>query len=373
MKDDLIPAADGSSTGAGYALPDFLEDMVEQRAAQPEAEDAPRSASAAGAPAADHDADACPEPGEWVLLLADDLSPQDFIRASSLLAHAAICHICAQRLRILSADISPEERVALAGLICESADARKRMATELARTPRLASRGLTSRLYLWTGAGLAAALLITVGLTAWLRIANSPERLLAESYTHARIFDLRIPGAGFAEVTPQPHLRGSSTGREPAKLLEAKARIEHQLEAAPEDEHWLELEARSDILEEKFDPAIDILDRLAASGQPSAALLLDDATAYFQRGTATGSDTDRATALDYLRRADELAPADTVILFNEALVMEDRGQIMNAAETWNRYLRFERDPRWLAEGRSRLQGLEQRLNELKTHQSGAGD
>ena len=49
--------------------------------------------------------------------------------------------------------------------------------------------------------------------------------------------------------------------------------------------------------------------------------------------------------------------------------MEDRGQVINAVETWNRYLRFERDPRWLAEGRSRLQALEQKLNRLRTHQS----
>jgi hypothetical protein len=32
-------------------------------------------------------------------------------------------------------------------------------------------------------------------------------------------------------------------------------------------------------------------------------------------------------------------------------------------------LRFERDPLWLAEGRRRLQALEQKLNQLKTHQS----
>jgi hypothetical protein len=50
--------------------------------------------------------------------------------------------------------------------------------------------------------------------------------------------------------------------------------------------------------------------------------------------------------------------------------MEDRGQLMNAVETLNRYLRFERDPRWLAEGRRRLEALEQKLNKLKTNSSG---
>src|ERR1035438_2256803 len=49
--------------------------------------------------------------------------------------------------------------------------------------------------------------------------------------------------------------------------------------------------------------------------------------------------------------------------------MEDRGQVMNAVETWNRYLRFERDPRWLAEGRARLEALEEKLKQLRTHQS----
>jgi hypothetical protein len=70
--------------------------------------------------------------------------------------------------------------------------------------------------------------------------------------------------------------------------------------------------------------------------------------------------------LEYLRRADELAPGDPVVLFNEAVAMEDRGQTMNAVETWSRYLRFERDPRWLDDGRHRLQVLEQELIRQRT-------
>jgi len=180
---------------------------------------------------------------------------------------------------------------------------------------------------------------------------------------------LRMPGAGFARVTPQTHSRGSGSGRESALLLEARSRIERHLENAPEDPHWLQLEARADVMEEKFDPAIDIFDRLLATGPVTSSLLADDGTAYFQRGEATGSENDRATALEYLRRADELAPGDTLVLFNEAVAMEDRGQLMNAVETWNRYLQFERDPRWLADGRARLQALEEKLKRMKTHQS----
>ena len=42
---------------------------------------------------------------------------------------------------------------------------------------------------------------------------------------------------------------------------------------------------------------------------------------------------------------------------------------MNAVETWNRYLKFERDPKWQDEGRKRLQSLEEKLNRVKTHES----
>ena len=345
---DLSTALEELILGRSSRAADPLPDLVSPASADPDTASGP-----------------CPEPGDWLLLLGNEPHQAE----ARLLAHAAACRLCAGRLRAFQADVSPQEAATLAGLRCASPEGQSKLAAELARTPRVAIGRRMTRLYLWMGAGLAASLLIALGLTSWWRQMNSPERLLAEAYTHSRIFDLRIPGAGFAEVTPLKHLRGGSTGRESSRLLEARARIERQLEAAPEDQHWLQLEARSDLLEEKFDPAIDILDRLVAAGPVTAGLLLDDASAYFQRGEATGSENDRATALDYLRRADEMAPGDSVVLFNEAVAMEDRGQLMNAVETWNRYLRFERDPRWLAEGRRRLQALEQKLNQLKTHRS----
>jgi len=306
----------------------------------------------------------CPTLEDWLDLFDGEGREED---VDKLLAHASTCPICVAQVRLANAEPSPEE-AALGNLqACASPAWQHQMAAKLARTPRKKSQAKTW--YLWAGAGLAASLAIAVVLTAWWQRVNTPERLLAEAYTHSRIFDLRMPGAGFAEVTPESHLRGSATGHESASLLDARARIERHLESAPQDPRWLQLEARADLLEEKFDPAIDILDRLLASRPATSDLLADDASAYFQRGAATGSENDRATALDFLRRADELAPADPVILFNEAVAMEDRGQVMNAVETWNRYLHFERDPRWLAEGRRRLQTLELKLTQMKSHRS----
>jgi tetratricopeptide (TPR) repeat protein len=314
----------------------------------------------------------CPEVSAWLALLGAEVGTADAkgkTRVDVLMAHAAQCSRCAERLRMLTADATPKESAELSRLASATPAWQHDLAVELARTPYRSTSSRKTRFYLWTGAGLAASLLLAVGAGLWWQRANTPERLLAEAYTHDRIFELRMPDAGFASVTPQTHLRGGSTDHESARLLDARARIERALENAPEDPHWLQLEARADILEEKFDPAIDILDRLLAAGPPTSSLLVDDAAAYFQRGATTGSENDRATALEYLRHADELAPGDPVVLFNEAVAMEDRGQVMNAVETWNRYLQFERDPKWLADGRRRLQALEQKLNQMKTHQS----
>ena len=313
---------------------------------------------------------ACPMQGEFLRMAIGETRPAEI---DALMAHAAVCGNCAARLRqsmrLLGEDPSSEETAEIGNFVLASGDWQRQLAVELARTPHRSVRGKTFGWPLWAGAALAASLMLAAGVALWWQSANTPERLLAEAYTHSRAFSLRMPGAGFAEVTPETHLRGGATGHESSRLLDARSSIEQHLEKAPDDPYWLQLEARADVLEEKFDPAIDILDRLLAAGPVTASLLSDDATAYFQRGAATNSENDRATALDYLRRADELTPSDPVVLFNEAVAMEDRGQVMNAVETWNRYLRFERDPRWLAEGRSRLQALEQKLNRLRTHQS----
>ncbi len=370
MSENLNPERPSDSTED--ALARVLDELMDGRASRAEA---PSHEGQAGAPMPVLQ-EGCPEPGEWHLLLsgkARTAEPAEEAKVAALLAHAAQCDGCAARLRMLTAEASEAEAAVVGKLASASRDWQHNLAVMLSGTPRQTQHSLprqrASRWYLWVGASLAASLAIAVAITVYWQQANTPERLLAEAYTHSRIFELRMPGAGFAEVTPQMHLRGSGGGRESAPLLDARARIERQLERAPQDAHWLQLEARADILEENFDPAIDILDRLLAAGPVTSSLLTDDASAYFQRGACTGSENDRATALEYLRHADELAPGDPVVLFNEAIAMEDRGQVMNAVETWNRYLRFERDPRWLADGRRRLQALEQKLNQLKTHQS----
>lgn len=371
MSEEANPNQQGKPSNASPddRLIEALEDLVAQ-ASNPRASNRGSTASEKFGGIAPPAAGPCPETFSWVELACGSLAAE---KKDPLLAHAALCSACLARMRnaqyALSSEASPEESAALQQLSSTTSQWQHRLAVELAQSSHGAKRARFWPSFVWQGAALAAVLVLALSAAILWRRQNAPERLLAEAYTDARTFELRVPGAGFAPVAPPSHLRGESTGREPAPLLNARAQIERKLEKSPSDPHWLQLQARAEMLEEHYDGAIDILDRLVAAGPVTASLLLDDGTAYFMRGTATGSENDRATALDDLHRADELAPNDPVILFNEALVMEDRGQLTNAVETWNRFLKFERDPKWQTEGRSRLSTLQDKLDRLKTHES----
>jgi CHAT domain-containing protein len=322
----------------------------------------------------------CPGRSSYIRLL---LGTAGVAESERLLSHAATCELCgellATTLSALDGDPSPEEAKAIAELASSKFPWQDSMARELASTkaqkPSPQRPGVRSgsnrgsHLGYWLTVGIAATLAAGVGFFLWQKRADAPEHLLATAYSQSRTLELRIPDAAYSAVVAGAHTRGAGADHESAPLLEARAGLARELEHSPQDAHWLELQARADVLEEHYDAATDVLDRLIATGPVTAELLADAAAAYYQRGLASGSELDRSTALDYLRRADELAPADPLILFNEAIVMEDRGQMMNAVEVWNRYITVERDERWAAEGKRRRDALEQKLNRLKSHQS----
>ena len=312
----------------------------------------------------------CPEAERYTELAAGAVEGD---AAETLLAHAADCAACgdllAWNLSALEGDPSPEEIAAIAKMATTRTDWQQKMARELAATPTLKPAVLLHPGQWRVAGAVAACLLLVAGLAVWQRQTHLPDRQLAMAYEESRTLELRVPEAGYAPMTSDGRTRGALNGHEPAPLLDARAQLARALERSPQDAHLLELQARADVLEERYDAATDVFDRLLSQGPVTADLLADAASAYYQRGLVSGNELDRSTALDYLRRADELAPADPVILFNEAIVMEDRGQMMNAVEVWNRYITVERDPKWAAEGKRKLAALEQTLSRLKSHQS----
>jgi CHAT domain-containing protein len=317
----------------------------------------------------------CPEIESYIALATGAVTGED---AERLLEHASVCSGCAAilsgSLNALEGNPSQEETAAIAELASARMDWQRQKARELAATPAKKRPVLAHPLFQqygrWVpGAAVAAGLLLAAGLWFWQRTSNTPEHQLAMAYQESRTLELRVPQAGYTALTSSRRTRGAAGDDESPSLLDARARLRRELANAPQNSRWLELQARADILEERYDSAIDVLDRLRLQGPATAELLSDLAMAYYQRGLVSGSDGDRSAALDYLRQADLLAPADPVILFNEAIVMEDRGQMMNAVEVWTRYITLERDALWKAEGQRKLSTLEQTLNRLKSHDS----
>lgn len=317
--------------------------------------------------------DSCPDPGSWLRLAVKDL-PED--ESEKLLAHAAMCANCLQRLRqsreMISAEASAEDSVDPKDFESSSPNWQRKFAARLADTPRKSAALKVPAIVWGLAAGLAATLLVAFAFNSWYARRDTPERLLARAYTQARTFDLRIDGAHYAPIVAPSPLGSEAAAGQSAPLRSARAMLARRLLKNPTDPHLLHLEARSDLLAGRYDAAIGTLDRLLAQGPVTASLLTDDASAYFQRGLASGSRNDRATALENLRRADAMAPNNSVVLFNEAIVLEDRGLTSSAVDVWNRYLKTEKDPQWLAEGRRRLQQIEQfrgRLNPAGTPRS----
>jgi tetratricopeptide (TPR) repeat protein len=306
----------------------------------------------------------CPASADWIELATRELKGP---RAQAVQAHAALCSECLTRLRasqkILDQDATVEEIAELSHLASTSSQWQHQIAVELAQTPFGKSR--KRRLfYGWISAGATAALTLMFVSVLWHR-NHAPEQLLAAAYGQDRTFDLRVAGAPYAPVTPEQEVRGMRSTQDGSPLQAAHREIDEKLERTPSDPRWLELKARAATLDEQYDDAIAILDKLLTAGPPTGSLLLDAGSAYFLRGTVTGSEADRAKALDYLRQADRAAPANPVILFDEAIMMEDHGQLMQAAETWNRYLKCEPDPQWRADGQRRLELLEERIHRDK--------
>ncbi|RXS93400.1 CHAT domain-containing protein [Silvibacterium dinghuense] len=311
----------------------------------------------------------CPSASEWERYFAGQLPASS---AEALLHHAAECRGCGARLLFWSgtvhSDESPEERETLNGLGCMQPGWQAGMAQRLQDQPR---RG--GRVLLW-GSMLGLAGAIAAGTLLFLFIgsnrAKSPEHLLAEAYAQDRTIELRIPLAGYAAVTPPQHTRGAGEEEhEPVPLLEARAAITQALLKSPEDPKLLLLEARADLLNQNYDSAIDTLRRLEVQNPKDVAVLTDLATAYQQRAVATDTATDRAAALDAIEQAARLAPQDPVVLYNEALLMEQVYQYLSAVDVWKKYLSVERDPEWHADGQRHLDAVTKRLAREQRNQS----
>jgi CHAT domain-containing protein/tetratricopeptide (TPR) repeat protein len=339
------------------------------------ADDSTRANGASPAPIRPPGAE-CPPQDHWFKVAAGELNQTE---ALLHIDHAAECETCGPLLSywamILSTAESPDESTILPHLASARSGWQERMAKSLTRHQTPSGRSLFSRRYflpvsLGFAGALAAALLFLL-LPKGFRQQAAPERLLADAYTSQRLMEARIPLAAYAPVAASHRQRaaGRSTMNDSVPLLEARAAITQALMKSPEDRHWLLLEARADLLSGNYDPAIDTLKRILALDPSNIEALTDIASAYTLRARSTDVISDEATALDYLEQAALRDPGNAVVLYNEAVILQDLCQLTEAMDVWNKFLAAEHDRQWIEDGKRRLVAAQELEEHCRKQQS----
>lgn len=302
------------------------------------------------------------------------------VQADAVLEHVAACDHCGHVLRIASedfgAELSAEEHQALGTLRSSQADWQRQMAARLsqAAAPASAARATAAPVVAmparrgawlrWAVATAAVVALVAGGLAAW-RAWREPDvnQLLAQAYTEQRPMELRIAGAAHGPVRVERGPGGRSTFSKPPALNKAESLIAERLAAEPNNAKWLAASGRAELLNWNYEAAIKQLQRAQDHGDDLPGLLIDLASAYFQRATSEDDRAmDYALAVELLGKVLEKNPEEPVALFNRSVALARMGSLHEAARDLELYLRVMPRNDWTAEAHRRLEGLKTILN-----------
>lgn len=286
----------------------------------------------------------CPPDSVWTEVAAG-LTIGD--AATALLQHAAECDHCGPLLRsessLFAREPSPEEKQVLSGLRLNASDERRTL-----------SRKIITRHYVrmpWLYAAVAA-MLTMIALPLWMKRRSSIEELPLRAYAEMRTVELRFAGAQYA---PLQQTRGSSIERSPT-WLEAEAILVRISSAARQNPEILQAKARLDLLAWRFEPALQTLNRAIAVRPDEPTLLVDLATAHYERAEAQSRDSDFGIAIELLGQALDRAE-NSVALFNRAIVFERMGLVRQSITDWQRYLKHDPRSPWASEAQAHLDVL----------------
>jgi CHAT domain-containing protein len=325
----------------------------------------------------------CPDPATWRDIIGS-LTPHEQILAH--IEHASGCDYCGSllhqavaELTTLDRNLSDAERRSIASLESADQEWQQRLAQRIAGSvdskpePKGSrgwgrwSRWITLPQLAIAGGAVLAIIVSAAWVVSHRNQSASVEKLIARAYTETRTFELRIAGADYAPLRISRGTQASFTNR-PQALLQAESQIAVQLQSHPADPAWLQAKAQAEMLESKSDSAVESLRRALELEPHSPALLIDLATAYFQRAQQEGRSEDFGAAYESLSQALKLRPDDPVALFNRAIVAEHQFLFQQALDDWEHYLRVDPASQWMEEARNRADSIRAKL---KQHSSKA--
>ena len=342
----------------------------------------------------------CPSPEIWRQIAAGPTAPDTTL---IYIKHASQCDLCGPLLRsavseftILDQKLTEEERRHIALLASATVEWQRQLAHRITANPHPAphtawwhrfhphtfrSDAFRPNKFLSTPRlALAGASLLTIALVSFIALhrhelyqtlfqRDQPAfatKLLARAYTEKRTLEFRIAGAAYAPMRATRGPDRSFTDR-PTSLSKAEALIATQLESHPHDSAWLQAAAQADLLDGKFDSAVETLRRAIEITPDSPPLLIDLATAYSQRALQENKPTDFGIAYEHLSHALRLSPDDPIALFNRALLAERLQLFHQAIDDWEHCQRVDPDPQWIEAARIRAQDLRNKLNDHHSH------
>jgi tetratricopeptide (TPR) repeat protein len=275
--------------------------------------------------------------------------------AARLMEHVVTCDRCGERLRVL-VELDQQELTAEEKSLIERI---RPKAGDPIATPRLQPR--PRRKLSWrTLAVTAAALLVVVGLPAWLYF-NQPERraerMLAEAYTEQRMFDWRLPDRGWSAR----NLQLAANNQRPLPLLDAQALLART--SGDTNPVLLDLKGRAELLEFRIDSAIKVLEPACVQDSKSPDYWTNLAIAYGLRAERDNRPMDYGVVVEYTTSALQLDPKNARALFNRALAFERLSMVPQAIADWQAFLQVEKDPGWRREASMRLESLQQIQNQ----------
>lgn len=215
----------------------------------------------------------------------------------------------------------------------------------------------------WVSAFAAFIVAAGGGWWAWILLrAPSVEGLLAQAYTEQRTLEVRIANADFGPLRVQ---RGGESSRmsRPSALLDAEALISHKLAAQPDNPSFLQMSGRANLMDWKYDAAIQTLQHARDLDPNSTSIRIDLASAYFERAEDKNRPIDYGQALELLGQVLAKTPDDPVALFNHAVVSDRMFMYSQSIEDERNYLRVASQDSWMNDVRLRLEDTQKQSDE----------
>ena len=311
----------------------------------------------------------CPEPAVWRAIAVALIAPD---QALVHLQHASRCDHCGPLLREavteMNSQITEAEAKQIAALDSARPEWQQTLATRITGAPATAAPLPWWKV--WCSAprlaliGVSLAVIVAGGM--WLAVKEArpapPADLLASAYSEQRPFELRIAGAAYAPVRVQRGAESSFLGR-PEALLKAEARIAAEIGSHPSDPNWLQAKARADLLDGKYDSAVETLRHALQIAPKTPGFLIDLGTAYFQRAQGADRPEDLGAAYETLSQALAAEPDNSVALFNRAIVAEHQFLFHQALDDWDHYLRVDTGSDWTPEARQHADAVRAKLKQ----------